>query len=137
MSEPRTCPDCGRERPASAFNPRWQECFTCRIKSVRISPSAVPTRGSKRALFAAKTEEKRLTEDGDAYKRLRADGFQPKHINGSAELEARATTRFEVESSQVFDDPAKGREALDVFSDCFERDALTPAVTPIEPETAA
>jgi hypothetical protein len=111
-------------------------CWACRVgNGPNLSASATPTRAGS-AYKAATAEEKRLTVDGDAYKRLRADGFQPKTINGSANLEANATTRFEIESGQVFTDKAQGKEALSFFSDTFGRDATTPATTPV-PDDAA
>lgn len=79
-----------------------------------------------------KAEEKTLGEDGAAYKRLRADGFQPKHINGSAQLEAQAETRYEIESGQLFTGPAQQgmRDAVSWFEDNAERGVFEPAVTP-------
>jgi hypothetical protein len=37
----------------------------------------------------------------DAYERLRRDGTQPPQIDGCADLEARAATRFEIESGHL------------------------------------
>lgn len=45
--------------------------------------------------------ERRWHKDMDAYKRLRKDGLQPKKIDGSAKVEARAKTEFQVESGHV------------------------------------
>ena len=87
-----------------------------------------------------KAEEKTLTEDGEAYKRLRRDGFQPKHINGSAQLEAEAETRYEIESGQLFTGPAQQgmRDAVAWFEDRTERSVFDPAVTPrTTPDDAA
>lgn len=83
-----------------------------------------------------KAEEVKLERDGEAYKRLRKDGMQPMKIDGSADLESRATTKFEVNSGMVFDNAAQGKEALDFFSDTFHRDALTPATTPTSDDAA-
>lgn len=41
--------------------------------------------------------EEQLTKDRDAYKRLRQDGLQPKRIDGSHEVEAKAQTEAQVE----------------------------------------
>jgi hypothetical protein len=95
-----------------------------------VSPAATPTRSGADRFRRDKVEEQRLTTDGEAYKRLRADGFQPRGINGSAHLEANATTKFEIESGQVFSDKAQGHEALGFFKDTFGRDATEPATTP-------
>jgi putative FmdB family regulatory protein len=65
--------------------------------NVYIAPLSMPTRNS-----VAETE--RLTEvmhkDVAAYKRLRKDGVQPKSVKGSAELERRAGSKWEVETGQ-------------------------------------
>ena len=46
-----------------------------------------------------------------SYKRLRANGTQPRSIDGCAELEAKASTRLEVEQGHVFEDKKQLREA--------------------------
>jgi putative FmdB family regulatory protein len=45
--------------------------------------------------------EKQQTKDMDAYKRLRGEGHQPPMIQGSSDLERKATTGFEVDSGQA------------------------------------
>jgi hypothetical protein len=47
--------------------------------------------------------EKRWQKDHPAYKRLRANGLQPKHVDGSAEMEQRAETKLEIEMGRIFD----------------------------------
>jgi ribosomal protein L25 (general stress protein Ctc) len=37
----------------------------------------------------------------DAYQRLRRQGYQPKNVFGSAEIEAKANTKYELEHSVV------------------------------------
>jgi len=39
-----------------------------------------------------------LEKDLDAYKRLRDDGIQPRKIDGAANVEARATEKWQAES---------------------------------------
>jgi hypothetical protein len=39
-----------------------------------------------------------MHKDVDAYKRMRKDGVQPKSVKGSAELEQRAGSRWEIET---------------------------------------
>lgn len=46
--------------------------------------------------------EARLGKDRDAYRRLRAEGLQPRTVEGSAELEATMDHRFEAEVGHVF-----------------------------------
>jgi hypothetical protein len=43
--------------------------------------------------------EKRWAKDFDAYRRLRADGLQPGRADGSAKLEATATSREQIEAT--------------------------------------
>jgi len=124
----RVCPSCTRERPPTSFREGSPDCFRCRALSVSVSPSSTPTRTGA-ALWAAKREEHTLNTDGEAYKRLRADGYQPKSINGSAHIEANATTRFEIESGQVFK-PGEVKDALAQFGDTFGHDVCTPVTKP-------
>ena len=42
-------------------------------------------------------KDAQLTKDRDAYKRLRTNGLQPKRVDGSYEVEARAKTEAQVE----------------------------------------
>lgn len=131
----RVCPSCGRDRPPTSFREGSPDCFRCRALSVCVSPSAMPSRTGA-AFRQWKAEEVKLERDGEAYKRLRKDGMQPMKIDGSADMEARATTKFEVNSGMIFDNPAQGKEALNFFSDTFHRDALTPATTPTSDDAA-
>ena len=134
MSLHRICPTCGKERPPTSFREGSVDCFRCRALSVSVSPSSMPTRVNAN-LFAWKKEERKLERDGEAYKRLRAEGHQPMKIDGSADLEARASTRFEINSGMV-GDPKQTAEAISFFTDTFGRDPLTPATTPNPPDAA-
>ena len=69
--------------------------------SVNFSPSAMPTRSSDAATRNA--HEKQLERDLPAYKRLRAEGLQPKSTVGAATLEQGASTKYEVESGTIVD----------------------------------
>lgn len=80
-------------------------CFPCKIKTVGIAPSAMPTRNPTAA--RAKTKDPLLATDRDAYKRLRMNGQQPKHIEGSAALEAQANESFEISHGQIEPDPVR------------------------------
>lgn len=71
------------------------DCFGCKVASVSFSSSAMPTRsGVAEQDRYIKTRHK----DVAAYKRLRADGLQPKSTTGAAELESRASSKWEVET---------------------------------------
>jgi hypothetical protein len=90
-------------------------CYACRISSVQLAPSAMPTRtiGGDLA-FQRDFAQEFVNGDREAYRRLRQDGLQPRSIRGSADLERHATTKFEVESGQVFTDKRGLNEALSI-----------------------
>jgi len=71
------------------------DCFGCKIQSVSLAPSAMPTRSNAGSIAI---ETKRGQADAEAYKRLRKDGLQPKTVKGSAALESRAVSKWEVET---------------------------------------
>lgn len=107
-------------------------CYACRISTVQLTPSAMPTRTTTAVCdydfqkgFAKEFEN----GDREAYRRLRQNGLQPPRIAGSAHLERHATTRFEVESGVVSPEPRKLRDAL-AFADDSGFDPLTPATAP-------
>ena len=77
-------------------------CFPCKIKTVGIAPSAMGTRFPTAA--RAKVGDPKLDKDREAYRRLRRDGVQPKHVGDSAHFEAHATEAFEIETGQVVED---------------------------------
>ena len=82
--------DCGR-------------CWKCRegrgcIRGVRFGVTNLPSHDDVTATVA---KEGRWDEDMPAYKRLRANGLQPKRIDNCAELEGRADEQFEVEMAQL------------------------------------
>ena len=74
-------------------------CFACKISHVAISSDAIPTRRADNARI--NETERQWHKDMDAYKRLRRDGLQPKKIDGSAKVEARATEKYQVETGLV------------------------------------
>jgi hypothetical protein len=74
-------------------------CFACKITGVSMSSACTPNRRSE--AHSINRKESRWDKDMDAYKRLRRDGLQPAKIDGSAEVEKKAETRFQVESGLV------------------------------------
>lgn len=74
-------------------------CFGCKVAGVTFPASITPSRraGAAHARWVNDTE-KRWHKDMAAYKRLVRDGVQPMQIDGSAEREARANTREQVEA---------------------------------------
>ena len=71
-------------------------CFGCRVAGVSFGANSTTTRGSQVAEINQRA--KNWDKDMPAYKRLRANGVQPKGIDGAAALEAKASTVAEVES---------------------------------------
>lgn len=74
-------------------------CFGCRIANVRVAPNHTTTGGERAAQINA--TEARWHKDMPAYKRLRADGLQPKTIEGAANLEKKAKEAWQVETGIV------------------------------------
>jgi hypothetical protein len=71
-------------------------CFGCRVAGVRMGVNTTTSRGSKVAEI--NTTERNWNKDMPAYKRLRADGLQPKKIDGAANVEKRAQEGWQVET---------------------------------------
>ena len=63
--------------------------------SISISAHALPNKG--KGVIAIDKKEGCWDKDMPAYKRLRKAGLQPKSIDGSANLEAKAVDRREIE----------------------------------------
>jgi len=80
------------------------DCFGCKIQSVSMAPSAMPTRSDAGRI---NFETKKSHADVAAYKRLRKDGLQPKTVKGAAALESRAVSKWEVETGQNLGGNAK------------------------------
>lgn len=97
-------------------------CFGCKVSSVRIAPSATPSRsprsgrGPQEHLSSILAREKRWDTDMPAYKRLVDDGVQPPRIDGSADLEARCTIRDQVETGH----PEWSESTISAFEETFE-----------------
>lgn len=77
-------------------------CFGCKIASVSVPASVTPTRRAQasHAKWVNETEN-RWHKDMPAYKRLVQDGLQPPRIDGCAELEAKATSKAQIEAGCV------------------------------------
>jgi hypothetical protein len=61
-------------------------CFACRIAGVQISTAA---QGRYDAV-KGKAMDKSWSRDHDAYRRMKRDGVQPRHLDGAARVEATA-----------------------------------------------
>lgn len=74
-------------------------CFGCKVAGVRMGVNTTTSRG-QRVAEINKTE-RGWNKDMPAYKRLRANGLQPKKIDGAAEVEKRAQEAWQVETGIV------------------------------------
>lgn len=90
-------------------------CYPCKLRSVSIAPSAMPTRSPEAA--RAKDKDPQLDRDRAAYKRLRYDGTQPNMVKGSERLEKEATEKFEVDTGWVVKDPSERRQYAQAFAE--------------------
>ena len=100
------------------------------VRSIVFGVGTMPTRhpGSQ----AVEAREKRWEKDMPAYKRLRQQGLQPKTIDGAAHIEAKAETRFEVESGQVLPGQAKKIEtAVSAIESITGKSVYTPDTKPV------
>jgi len=68
-----------------------------RWASVAISPHATPTRNDNRNAVDQRRRMEQWEKDIPAYRRLRADGLQPKQIDGAYELETRADHDWQID----------------------------------------
>ena len=73
-------------------------CFGCKVSAVGFSAELMPTRSGSSRSASVIQKERVLDKDLDAYKRLRQDGIQPKTIDGAANVESRATEKWQAES---------------------------------------
>lgn len=71
------------------------DCFGCKIQTISVSPSAMPTRSDAANI---NKETAKSHADVAAYRRLRHDGTQPKSVRGAAALEKRADSKWEIET---------------------------------------
>lgn len=81
--------------------------------SIGLSATCTPTRSGP--VIAKLQENKAFDKDGAAYKRLRKEGLQPRQIDGSAELEVKASSRIEVESGKVL--TSRKKRQLEAITD--------------------
>ena len=86
-----------------------ENCWGCKIKTVGVAPSAMPSRHPQAAGNVLR--EKDLVKDLDAFKGMRIDGLHPKSTRGAAKIASQAESRYEVESGQLAHEMAKGKDA--------------------------
>ena len=89
------------------------ECFGCKVEGFGIGAKVLVTRNP--GLVDRKQTEKEYSANLPAYKRMKKEGLQPKRFTDAAKVEARAVSKFEIESGQNFHGDAKqGRRADEV-----------------------
>lgn len=74
-------------------------CFACKVAGISFGANASTTRGAQ--VVETNKIEKGWNKDMPAYKRLRAEGLQPKRIDGAAEVEKKAKESWQVETGFV------------------------------------
>lgn len=72
-------------------------CFGCRVAGISFGANSTTSRGAEVA--ATNQTAKNWDKDMPAYKRLRKEGLRPRSIDGAAELEKKATERWQVEGT--------------------------------------
>lgn len=92
------------------------------LLGIGVAPSATPTRGKGWHASQVNAKEKAWERDLPAYKALRKDGLQPPKIDGSADLQAKATDAGHVTTGMTNIKP----RAFEAFRSEFGHDATTP-----------
>lgn len=95
--------DLGYDPKTTCGKPCNCESYRAHIMSVSVSASATPSRDRSKETVAADAREKRWEKDMPAYKRLREDGLQPAHIDGSSRMEQTANDKLEVAAGRNYD----------------------------------
>ena len=85
--------------PASCVDPSCELTYREHLLGIAVSASAIPSRRS--FAMSKVTQERQWDRDMPAYKRLRANGLQPRQIDGSALVEKMATSESQVENAVV------------------------------------
>lgn len=81
--------------PSSCRDPHCNLSYRDHLLTVAISAAATPSRRPE--VVRIDNTEARWHRDMDEYKTLRRQGYQPEHIDGCADLAARATTDAQIE----------------------------------------
>lgn len=120
-----SCKHCGESLPTET-----NDFDIATIRSIALGSGTAPTR--RPGAETVEAREKRWAKDMPAYKELRKQGMQPPKIDGSAELAAKAETRFEVESGQILQGESKRIEtAVKALESATGTSIYTPNTTPV------
>jgi hypothetical protein len=68
---------------------------------VSFAPSAMPSRGEGSDIAYGNKREKEMTQDHAAYKRMKAEGLQPKSVRGVADVERHAEDSREITEGKL------------------------------------
>ena len=90
-------------------------CYGCKLESFTVAPSAMGTRHPEAA--RAQVTDPQLEKDREAYKRLRRNGEQPKHVGGSAYIEATASESCEITTGTIISDQADRKQFASAFAE--------------------
>jgi hypothetical protein len=105
-----------------------EDCFGCKAVTLRIAPSATPTReGGGEPVTRVLEREKRWERDMPAYKRCVDAGAEPQSIDGCADLEVRADIAEQVTTGMVDVKPETFKNYEQVFGHKVTEPQLTGA----------
>lgn len=90
-------------------------CFGCKLEGFTVQPSAMGTRHPQAARAAV--TDPQLEKDREAYRALRRDGEQPKHVGGSAYIQAHANESFEITTGRVITDDSDRKQMAKGFEE--------------------
>ena len=76
-----------------------EDCFGCKVLGVSFSADATPTRNPN--VVSSNQMEREWSRDHAAYRRLVKDGVQPAAIDGAANVEQVASSKWEAENLQL------------------------------------
>lgn len=74
-------------------------CYACKLAGVQLSASATGRQAAK----LGNMKDAQWDRDMHAYKRLRRDGVQPAHIDGSHKIESTADSLVQVNPRRYLD----------------------------------
>lgn len=77
------------------------ENFREHAMGINIAPSAMPSRRQGADVAASNKAEQRMSKDHAAYKRMKAEGLQPKSVRGVAKVEAGADDVREITEGKL------------------------------------
>lgn len=109
------------------------DCFGCRVSTLQFAAGSTNDEQVRQRQFQERFAAEFHNGDRESYKALRAQGLQPPRIAGSRQLEALASTKYEVETGEIARDPKLLKQALQVATD-GGFNPLQPQTTPKESE---